>query len=178
MRNTYTVAMTVCETHTFMIVDVCVLHMDVETATPDEALEALEDRNPEILETFEDGGRAVKFRRGGRNTPYSDELPGRCYYVPPETPDGLHDWIEQQGSYRYDERERRAVIHGRLNEQTGYLSNGRSIPLAIALDGQKAIAAYLYAVRRWEYDAIASHMDRAESTVRQYISDYKAGRTG
>lgn len=151
--------------------------MDVESMTPEEVLEATDDRNPEILETFDDGSMAVKFGYLGSGTSLSEELPESTYWVPAETPDGVHDWKEVAGSYQYDQRERRAILHGRLSERTGWPENGRTIPLEIALDGQKAIAAYMWAVRKWEPPAIANHMDRAESTVRQYISDYKAGRS-
>ena len=155
-----------------------------EEPTPENLPEVWEERQPEVLETFEDGGFAVMFRRNGRKF---EPLDASTYYVPPEA--GEHDdtewwedWFAVSGRYQYGERQRRAVVLGRLNERTGYwyedAGSGNAIPLSVALDGRKAIAAYLYAEQRLSTGAIAEKMDRAESTVRQYVTDYKAGRMG
>jgi len=145
------------------------------------------DRNPEILETFDDGGFVVKFgRAGGRYSP----LDSYYYYVPPEEmiPEGdenmpWQDWYGISGSYRRNERQRRAIIIGRLNARTGFFSEGSGlsdnvVPISVAVDGQKAIAAYLFAMKQWNTQDIADKMEKSQNTVRQYLSDYKAGRTG
>ena len=148
--------------------------MDLENSSPDDLIEALGAREKE---TFADGGRTVKLN-GGYNSDLPDGVSGGTYYVPAETPDGYHDWIEVQGSFRNKERERKATIYGRLEARTGFLEGaGNTVPVSVATDGQKAIAAYMWAVKGWDVPVIASKMDKAESTVRQYISDYKAERT-
>lgn len=151
--------------------------MDVETATVSEVLEST-SRNPLVVKEWDHGGQLVRFRGHGESgSEVLEKISGWMYYVPDATPDGLHDWIEINGSYRYNDREQRGELYGELVERTDFLANSRQIPLSVAMDGKKAIAAYLYAVRGWDKDSIAAHMDRAESTVRQYITDYKAGRT-
>jgi len=151
--------------------------MDVGTATIEDVREA-SNRGFQIVKSWDHGGKLVEFDGYvHRESDALDMVDGNLYYVPAETPDGLHDWTEIKGSYRYNDRQQRGELYGELVEKTDFLANSRQIPLAVAMDGKKAIAAYLYAVRGWDKDSIAAHMDRAESTVRQYITDYKAGRT-
>jgi hypothetical protein len=144
----------------------------VETTDADELI----DEWDEVKETFSDGGRVVSVPNGYRGPDLPDGMQGGVYYVPAETPDGHHDWKLVRGSYRHNERERKAMLTGQLQARTGCLDGGESIPVSVATDGQKAIAAYLWAVKGWDRDVIANKMGKAESTVGQYISDYKAGR--
>jgi len=143
------------------------------------------DRDAEVVETFDDGGFVVSFDYAGGKY---DPLAASWYYVPPgagEGPDAdvWQDWWEVD---RYDgrrgEKERVAVLLGRLSEHTGFWWDpqgpGNCIPISVATDGQKAIAAYLYAWSNNSVEGVAEEMGKAESTVRQYISDYRAGRTG
>lgn len=149
--------------------------MEYESATPDELIE---EWDASVLETFDDGGRAVKVKSGYNGPELPDNMDGGVYYVPAETPDGHHDWLKIRGKYRYNERERKATVYGRLQADTGFLqSSGNTVPVDIAIQGQKAIAAFMWAVKGWEQQVIANKMGKAESTVQQYITDYKAGRT-
>jgi len=143
------------------------------------------DRTATVRHEFEDGGLYVAFDyAGGKYAP----LNGGRYYVPPnadDTADPVHlNWYEIRGRRRRDEGDRRAMIIGRLNERTGFWwsdtdpGDSSSVPLEVATDGQKAIAAYLFGMHRMDAEAIADELGKAESTVRQYLSDYKAGRTG
>lgn len=143
------------------------------------------DRKSAVVERFDDGGFVVGFNYAGGKY---DPLSGSWYYVPPgagEGPDAepWQDWYEVRGDYSRDEPRRRAIIMGRLNERTGFWWNdsttgGNQVPLEVAKDGQKALAAYLFAMQNLRAEAIATKLDKATSTVRQYLSDYKAGRTG
>ena len=188
---------TICETHTFMILELCVSHMgsttDEAETLPEpfpetaDAIEAADwgDRTATVKQEFEDGGMIVSFDYAGGKY---DPLSGGLYYVPPnadDTADPTHlNWYEIRGSYRRDERNRRAEIIGRLNERTGFWwsdtdpADPTTVPLEVATDGQKAIAAYLFGMHRMDTDQIAEKLGKADSTVRQYLSDYKAGRTG
>jgi len=186
-----------------MIVEIYVSHMESDTdyqdalpepfpTTPEE-VEAADWSHPddrrsrreaEVTHRFDDGGFIVSFSYAGGKY---DPLRGGLYYVPPGTEDVPEDerytvWYDIRGSYRRNARERRAVLIGRLNERTGFWwdaspESGKSIPLAVAIDGQKAIAAYLFAMQQLAPKAIAEKMDKSEQTIRQYLSDYKAGRT-
>ena len=149
--------------------------MEADTAELSDVIDS-DKHNTQIKREFDDGGILVRIHPE-RHSDLFEHLKSGLYYVPTETVDGLHDWIQIKGSYRYNDREQRGEVYGTLVERTDFLTNSRTVPLAVAMDGKKAIAAYLYGVRGWDKYAIASHMDRAESTVRQYISDYKAGRT-
>lgn len=185
----------VCEPHIFMTLEIYVSHMastsdtdwklpDPFPTTPADVADTFGERNPEILAEFEDGGFVVKFAYAGGKY---DPLTGGIYYVPPGTednPDGepWEDWWEVRGGYQRNERTRRALLIGRLNERTGFYQQaavpGNGVPLDVALDGQKAIAAYLFAWQQLGPEAIASKMEKSPQTIRQYLSDYKAGRTG
>lgn len=161
-----------------------------ETPADVEAADWPDDRSAEVPYTFDDDGFAVSFDCAGERY---EPLPGSWYYVPPgadEKPDvetwqawwkiygynphGLHDL--------YDTKERKAVLLGRLSENTGFwwVDQGpyNCVPICVAVDGQKAIAAYQYARGEYLISVIADRMGKAESTVRQYLSDYKAGRSG
>ena len=181
----------ICETHTFMIVEVCISHMgstkDHELPEPfpktPEAVESADwhERDAEVPETFDDGGFIVDFNyAGGKYEPLS----GGLYYVPPvagEADDGTEtwqDWYEIRGSYRRNSRYRRAVLLGRLNAETGFWTeaSGTGVPVSVAVAGQKAIAAYLFANKDFDVGTIAKKMEKADNTVSQYLSDYKAGR--
>ena len=181
-----------------MILEIYVSHMSSTSnsenlpepfpITPDD-VEAADwgKRDPEIIETFDDGGFVVKFRYSGRSY---EPLSGAMYYVPPADtiPEGeenmpWQDWYKVSGLYRRNERERRALIIGRLNERTGFFHEGTGlsenvVPISVAVDGQKAIAAYLFAMQQRSTQDIAESMDKSQQTIRQYLSDYKAGRTG
>lgn len=176
-----------------MIVAVCVSHMssinddvlpEPFPTTADE-IEGADwgDRSATVEHEFNDGGMVVSFDyAGGAYEP----LTGGRYYVPPnadETADATYQsWYEIRGSYRRDEAERRAVIIGRLNERTGFWwsddGSSNTVPVSVATDGQKAVAAYLFAMHQQDADTIAEKLGKATSTVRQYLSDYKAGRSG
>ena len=142
------------------------------------------ERGASVIEAFNDGGAVVKFDYAGGKY---DPLSGGLYYVPPgvsDVADGERHtvWYEIRGSYKRDERQRRAMLIGRLNERTGFwwedsTPSSGSIPVSVAVDGQKAIASYLFAMNRLDVDAIAGKMDKSDQTIRQYLSDYKAGRT-
>jgi hypothetical protein len=142
-------------------------------------------RTAEVVQEFTDGGSVVRFSDEGEDY---QPLSGEWYYVPPEVgvdPDvgPWGDWYEVRDSYGgRDERKRRALLIGRLNEQTGFWFNdsttsGNAVPVRVAVDGQKALAAYLFAMSNLAPEAIAEKMNKSSSTVRQYLSDYKAGRT-
>lgn len=143
------------------------------------------DRDATVPYTFADGGFIVKFSAAGGKF---DPLTGGWYYVPPGADHGPDNgpwvqWREVRGSYRRNEKERRAVILGRLNAETDFLryehgGAGDMVPVQVAREGQKALAAYLFAQNRLAPEAIAEKLDKAPSTIRQYLSDYKAGRTG
>lgn len=149
--------------------------METESASADELIE---EWNADVIETFTDGGRAVKIRGGYGGPDLPDNMQGGIYYVPAETPDGHHDWLQINGNYRYNERERKAEIYGRLQAETGFLQGaGNTVPVSVAVKGQKAIASYMWAVKGWNQEVIANKMGKAESTINQYITDYKAGRT-
>jgi len=143
------------------------------------------DRGAEVVETFSDGGFVVSFDYAGGKY---DPLTAGWYYIPPgagEGPDAdvWQDWweVDRYGGRR-GEKERVAVLLGRLSENTGFWWDpqgpGNCIPISVATDGQKAIAAYLHAWGNHSVQGVAEKMDKAESTVQQYLSDYKAGRTG
>lgn len=150
--------------------------MDLENASPDELIEAFDGT---VKETFSDGGRIVKVGGGYGGPDLPEGMTSGTYYVPETTVDGHHDWKQIKGSYRNKERERKATIYGRLEARTGFLEGGgNTVPVSVATDGQKAIAAYMWAVKGWDVSVIANKMGKAESTIRQYLSDYKAERTG
>jgi len=196
MWNAYGFDEPICETHSFMILEICDTHMgstNDSEALPEpfpqtlEEVEAAEwgEREANVVEEFGDGGFVVSFdRAGGKYEP----LTGAWYYVPPRAGEGpdaetWQDWHEVRGRFRRDEKERRAIIMGRLNERTGFWWNDptaspNGVPVRVAADGQKALAAYLFAMHRSAPGAIAEKLDKSESTIRQYLSDYKAGRTG
>lgn len=142
------------------------------------------DRTAEVVETFDDGGFVVSFDyAGGKYAP----LGSGWYYVPPgagEVPDAetWQDWWEVDRYGRRGEKERAAILLGRLSENTGFWWDpqgpGNCVPITVATDGQKAIAAYLFAWSDYSPEGIADEMDKSVSTIRQYLSDYKAGRTG
>jgi hypothetical protein len=142
------------------------------------------DREAEVVETFDDGGFVVSFDyAGGKYEP----LTAAWYYVPPgagEGPDAetWEDWWEVDRYGRRGTKERTAILLGRLSENTGFWWDaqgpGNCIPICVATDGQKAIAAYLFAWSNYSAEGIAEKMGKSESTIRQYLSDYKAGRTG
>lgn len=149
--------------------------METENASPDELIE---EWDADVIESFSDGGRAVRISGGYRGPDLPDNMQGGVYYVPAETPDGHHDWLKIKGNYRYNERERKATVYGRLQADTGFLQGaGNTVPINVAVQGQKAIAAYMWAVKGWDQQVIANKMGKAESTVKQYITDYKVGRT-
>jgi hypothetical protein len=143
------------------------------------------DREATVVETFRDGGFVVRFDyAGGKYEPLTDAW----YYVPPgvgDGPDGevWQDWwgVDRYGSGR-DVNERTAILLGRLSERTGFWWDpqgpGGCIPITVATDGQKAIAAYLFAWGKLSVSGIAEKMSKSENTIRQYLADYKAGRTG
>jgi hypothetical protein len=186
-----------CETHNFMIVEVCVSHMGSTNQTHDvlpepfpetpAGIEAADwgDRTATVEQVFDDGGFVVSFDyAGGKYGPLS----GAWYYVPPgagEGPDAdtWQDWweIDSYGGRR-GHKKRKAILLGRLSENTGFWWDpqgpGNCIPIDVATDGQKAIAAYLFAWSNYSPEGIAEKMDKSTQTVRQYLSDYKAGRTG
>jgi len=181
-----------------MIVAVYVSHMgstsdsegemlpDPFPETP-EAVEAADwpgDREATVVETFDDGGFVVSFDyAGGKYEP----LTGGWYFVPPgagEGPDAdtWQDWWEVDRYGRRGEQERAAILLGRLSENTGFWWDpqgpGNCVPIDVATDGQKAIAAYLFAWSDYSPEGIAEKMGKSTQTIRQYLSDYKAGRTG
>jgi len=186
----------VCESHNFMIVAVCVSYMGSTSEMPETLPEPFPEtpgevgsaewgeRTAEVVETFEDGGFVVSFDyAGGKYEP----LTGAWYYVPPgagEGPDSetWQDWWEVDRYGRRGEQERAAVLLGRLSERTGFWWDpqgpGNCVPICVATDGQKAIAAYLFAWAEYAPEGIAEKMDKSPQTIRQYLSDYKAGRTG
>ena len=156
-----------------------------ETPNDVEAADWPGDRDAEVVEIFSDGGFVVSFDYAGGKY---DPLTAGWYYVPPgagEGPDAdvWQDWweVDRYGGRR-GEKERVAVLLGRLSENTGFWWDpqgpGNCIPISVATDGQKAIAAYLYAWGNYSVQGVAEKMDKAESTVQQYLSDYRAGRTG
>lgn len=51
------------------------------------------------------------------------------------------------------------------------------VPPAVAADGKPATAAWLY-IRDWERDEIADVLDVSRSTVREYLSRFRARGTG
>ena len=140
-------------------------------------------RTARVEEEFADGGMIVSFNCAGEKFA---PLTGGLYYVPPNddnSPEPTHElWYNVRGSYHRDERRRRAVIIGRLNERTGFWwaesdrTDPTTVPLEVATDGQKAIAAYLFGLHRMDTEQIADQLQKAEPTVRQYLSDYKADR--
>lgn len=158
-----------------------------ETPADVEAADWPADRSAEVPYTFDDDGFVVSFDCTGEQY---EPLPGSWYYVPPEAGDksdaeDVETWQAWWRVYRHDPygtRERTAVLLGRLSENTGFwwVPQGppNCVPVCVAADGQKAIAAYQYARRRYHIDLIAERMGKAESTIRQYLSDYKAGRSG
>jgi len=155
-----------------------------ETPTDIETTDWPGDREPTVVETFDDGGFVVSFDYSGRKY---EPLTGSWYYIPPgagEGPDAdtWEDWWEVDRYGRRDEKERTAILLGRLSENTGFWWDpqgpGNCVPIDVATDGQKAIAAYLFAWSDYSPEGIAEKMDKSTSTVRQYLTDYKAGRTG
>lgn len=140
-------------------------------------------RTARVEEEFADGGMIVSFNCAGEKFA---PLTGGLYYVPPngdDSPEPTHElWYNVRGSYHRDERRRRAMIIGRLNERTGFWwaesdrTDPTTVPLGVATDGQKAIAAYLFGLHRMDTEQIADQLQKAEPTVRQYLSDYKADR--
>jgi len=142
------------------------------------------DREATVVETFDDGGFVVSFDYAGAK--YAP-LGNGWYYVPPgagDGPDGetWQDWWEVDPYSRRGKKERTAILLGRLSEETGFWWDpqgpGNCVPIDVAVDGQKAIAAYLFAWSDYSPKGIAEMMDKSTSTIRQYLSDYKAGRTG
>lgn len=154
--------------------------------TTKEEIEAADwgDREASVAEVFDDGGMYVKFNYGGGK--YAP-LESSKYYVPPGASDTADEtwnsWYQIRGGHRRDEKERRAIIIGRLNEKTSFWwrasdsADTSMIPVCVATESQKAIAAYLFGMHQLDVSQIAEKLDKAESTVRQYLSDYKAGRT-
>lgn len=156
-------------------------------STPDEIKEEWSNRDPKVWEY--DRGMVVRFRRGGRKY---EPLEGIWYYVPdgflegPDVESGdVHPaqrWWKVEGSYRWNERERRAHTIAVLDENTDFwrkdATTTDAIPVCVAVDGQKAIAAYLFAIQRMGKSGIADRMGKSENTIQQYLSDYKAGRSG
>jgi hypothetical protein len=179
-----------------MIVEVYVSHMGSTNQTHDalpepfpetpEAVESADwgDRTATVVEEFTDGSFVVSFDyAGGKHEP----LTGAWYFVPPGAGDGpdaevWQDWWEITSYGRRGLKERKAILLGRLSENTGFWWDpqgpGNCVPIDVATDGQKAIAAYLFAWSDFSPEGIADKMDKSPQTVRQYLSDYKAGRTG
>lgn len=142
------------------------------------------DRDATVVETFEDGGFVVSFDYAGGKY---DPLGSAWYYVPPRAGDGpdadiWQDWWAVDRYGRRGEQERVAILLGRLSERTGFWWDpqgpGNCVPIDVATDGQKAIAAYLFAWSDYSPEGVAEKMDKSPQTIRQYLSDYKAGRTG
>lgn len=149
-----------------------------------EATEWPGDRVAKVHETFSDGGFVVSFGYAGEKY---EPLTEAWYFVPPDAGEGpdadvWQDWwgIERHG--RRGEEQRAALLLGRLSENTGFWWDpqgpGNCVPICVATDGQKAIAAYLFAWSNYSVEDVAKKMGKSESTIRQYLSDYKAGRTG
>jgi len=72
----------------------------------------------------------------------------------------------------------RKVLSDRIGIDEDLECPKMTVPVSVASRGQKAIAAYMFAHQEFSIERLASRMDKSTQTIRQYLSDYKAGRTG
>ena len=66
------------------------------------------------------------------------------------------------------------VVQTEYNQQSPVR---KGVPVAVAVDGKPAIAAWLE-VKGWDRDRIADEMDVSRSTIREYLSRFRSRGTG
>lgn len=152
--------------------------LDEPGVTADDVVDQLGDtkRNPEITREWENGAFIVSFSyAGGAYAPLGDGT----YYVPADA-DGIDEWRAIRGNGRSSDRRRRGELFAELDARLGVSDADETtmIPVEVATESKKAIAAYLFAVEEWDRERIADELGYAENTIGQYLSDFKAGRSG
>lgn len=118
-----------------------------------------------IIRELDDGTRVQQV--GGLRSPY--------HIVSPYSEDRV---IERES---WDSR-RKALTLAQLESQTEGLEivDEGTVPVDVAVLGQAAIAAYLYAVhdidwRRWTEPSLEDIMGVKRSTARQYVAKFRRG---